>query len=200
MFGRALTSVLWGMIADRYGRKPVIMFGTMAVLVHFLVLISLIIVYWLTCERGNRIFIYYSHSILCILMNDYPRIIFNTLFGLSTTFWMAVSTRFLLGSLCCILGPMRVCLLFWISKFSSRFGLTIVFVFVYWFVECLQVSMFNDSSSGMMFWCIDMSREDQDGCSQVCQFLEFMSIVIMLYDLLSHTNSGFSPTWCDLVD
>ncbi|KAJ4706808.1 protein ZINC INDUCED FACILITATOR-LIKE 1-like [Melia azedarach] len=65
MFGRALTSVLWGMIADRYGRKPVIMFGTMAV------------------------------------------IIFNTLFGLSTTFWMAVSTRFLLGSLCCILGPMR---------------------------------------------------------------------------------------------
>jgi len=33
MFGRALTSVLWGMIADRYGRKPVILFGTVAVLV-----------------------------------------------------------------------------------------------------------------------------------------------------------------------
>ncbi|KAB5551625.1 hypothetical protein DKX38_008936 [Salix brachista] len=31
MFGRALTSVLWGMIADRYGRKPVIMFGTISV-------------------------------------------------------------------------------------------------------------------------------------------------------------------------
>ncbi|KAG6642738.1 hypothetical protein CIPAW_09G161400 [Carya illinoinensis] len=65
MFGRALTSVLWGMIADRYGRKPVIFFGTISV------------------------------------------VILNTLFGLSTNFWMAVSTRFLLGSLCGILGPMR---------------------------------------------------------------------------------------------
>ncbi|KAI9152999.1 hypothetical protein LWI28_004255 [Acer negundo] len=65
MFGRALTSVLWGVIADRYGRKPVIMFGIGAV------------------------------------------VIFNTLFGLSTNFWMAISTRFLLGSLCGILGPMR---------------------------------------------------------------------------------------------
>ncbi|XWS43001.1 hypothetical protein CRYUN_Cryun16bG0062800 [Craigia yunnanensis] len=65
MFGRALTSILWGMIADRYGRKPVILFGLLSV------------------------------------------VIFNTLFGLSTNFWVAVSTRFLLGSLCGILGPMR---------------------------------------------------------------------------------------------
>ncbi|XP_060973406.1 protein ZINC INDUCED FACILITATOR-LIKE 1-like isoform X3 [Cannabis sativa] len=65
MFGRFLTSIIWGMIADEYGRKPVMIFGTIAV------------------------------------------IIFNTLFGLSTNFWMAVSTRFLLGSLCGILGPMR---------------------------------------------------------------------------------------------
>lgn len=33
MFGRALTSVLWGMLADRYGRKPVIIFGAVSVLV-----------------------------------------------------------------------------------------------------------------------------------------------------------------------
>ncbi|XVE68383.1 hypothetical protein DITRI_Ditri09bG0064100 [Diplodiscus trichospermus] len=65
MFGRALTSMFWGMIADRYGRKPVIVFGTFSV------------------------------------------VIFNTLFGLSTNFWVAVLTRFLLGSLCGILGPMR---------------------------------------------------------------------------------------------
>ncbi|XP_052176570.1 protein ZINC INDUCED FACILITATOR 1-like isoform X2 [Diospyros lotus] len=65
MFGRALTSVLWGMVADRCGRKPVIMFGIIVV------------------------------------------VIFNTLFGLSTNFWMAISTRFLLGSLCGILGPMK---------------------------------------------------------------------------------------------
>lgn len=33
MLGRALTSILWGMIADRYGRKPVVIIGTITVLV-----------------------------------------------------------------------------------------------------------------------------------------------------------------------
>lgn len=33
MIGRALTSVFWGMVADRYGRKPVILFGILIVLV-----------------------------------------------------------------------------------------------------------------------------------------------------------------------
>lgn len=28
MLGRALTSVFWGKVADRYGRKPVIIIGT----------------------------------------------------------------------------------------------------------------------------------------------------------------------------
>ncbi|PIA48400.1 hypothetical protein AQUCO_01400777v1 [Aquilegia coerulea] len=65
MFGRVLTSVLWGMIADRYGRKPVMIFGIIVV------------------------------------------VVFNTLFGLSTSFWMAVTTRFLLGSLNGALGPIR---------------------------------------------------------------------------------------------
>ncbi|XP_030965848.1 protein ZINC INDUCED FACILITATOR-LIKE 1-like [Quercus lobata] len=65
MLGRALTSVPWGMVADRYGRKPVIIIGTVAV------------------------------------------VIFNTLFGLSVNFWMAVTTRFLLGSLNGLLGPIK---------------------------------------------------------------------------------------------
>ncbi|XP_026414233.1 protein ZINC INDUCED FACILITATOR-LIKE 1-like [Papaver somniferum] len=65
MFGRALTSYFWGVFADRYGRKPVIVFGTMIVL------------------------------------------IFNTLFGLSTNFWMAISMRFLLGCLNGLLGPIK---------------------------------------------------------------------------------------------
>ena len=34
MLGRALTSVFWGIMADRYGRKPVIIIGTIAVLVN----------------------------------------------------------------------------------------------------------------------------------------------------------------------
>ncbi|CAM8920178.1 unnamed protein product [Rhodiola kirilowii] len=38
MLGRALTSIVWGTEADRYGRKPVILFGTFSVLVdHTLV-------------------------------------------------------------------------------------------------------------------------------------------------------------------
>ncbi|KAL6868342.1 hypothetical protein ACP4OV_015187 [Aristida adscensionis] len=65
MLGRALTSIFWGFVADRIGRKPVIVFGIVSVLV------------------------------------------FNTLFGLSTQYWMALATRFLLGSLNGLLVPMR---------------------------------------------------------------------------------------------
>ncbi|XP_068658243.1 protein ZINC INDUCED FACILITATOR 1-like isoform X2 [Aristolochia californica] len=65
MLGRALTSVLWGMVADRFGRKPVVLFGSLSV------------------------------------------VVFNALFGLSSSFWMAITMRFLLGSLSGILGPIR---------------------------------------------------------------------------------------------
>ncbi|OMO60217.1 Major facilitator superfamily [Corchorus olitorius] len=65
MLGRALTSVLWGLVADRYGRKPVFIITTSSV------------------------------------------VIFNTLFGLSVNFWMAIITRFLLGSLNGLLGPIK---------------------------------------------------------------------------------------------
>ncbi|RDY13684.1 Protein ZINC INDUCED FACILITATOR-LIKE 1, partial [Mucuna pruriens] len=65
MLGRCLTSVLWGIVADRYGRKPVIVIGIVAV------------------------------------------VIFNTLFGLSTSFWMAIIMRFLSGSLNGLLGPVK---------------------------------------------------------------------------------------------
>ncbi|KAM7263706.1 hypothetical protein ACFE04_001389 [Oxalis oulophora] len=65
MLGRALTSVFWGIVADRYGRKPVIIIGTISV------------------------------------------VIFNTLFGLSVNFWMAIATRFLLGSCNGLLGPIK---------------------------------------------------------------------------------------------
>eukprot|EP00262_Sarcandra_glabra_P002348 TRINITY_DN1262_c0_g1_i6.p1 TRINITY_DN1262_c0_g1~~TRINITY_DN1262_c0_g1_i6.p1 ORF type:complete len:492 (+),score=55.64 TRINITY_DN1262_c0_g1_i6:97-1572(+) len=65
MVGRALTSIFWGVVADRYGRKPVIIIGVVSV------------------------------------------IIFNTVFGLSINFWMAVSSRFLLGCLNGLLGPIK---------------------------------------------------------------------------------------------
>ncbi|KAF0909097.1 hypothetical protein E2562_031353 [Oryza meyeriana var. granulata] len=65
MVGRALTSTVWGMVADRIGRKPVIVFG-----------------------------IFFT-------------VVFNTLFGLSKHYWMAITTRFLVGSLNGLLGPIR---------------------------------------------------------------------------------------------
>nr|CBX25238.1 hypothetical_protein [Oryza brachyantha] len=65
MIGRGFASILWGMVADRIGRKPVIIFSIFAV------------------------------------------IVFNTLFGLSTKYWMAVSTRFLLGALNGLLAPIK---------------------------------------------------------------------------------------------
>ncbi|CAL4988679.1 unnamed protein product [Urochloa decumbens] len=65
MFGRALTSILWGMLADRFGRKPVIVVGI------------------------------------------FTGLVFNTLFGLSVHYWMAIATRFLLGSFNGLLGPIR---------------------------------------------------------------------------------------------
>ncbi|KNA21820.1 hypothetical protein SOVF_040050 isoform A [Spinacia oleracea] len=65
MIGRTLTAVLWGMVADRYGRKPVMILSTFSV------------------------------------------VIFNTMFGLSTSYWMALLARLLLGAFCGTLGPMR---------------------------------------------------------------------------------------------
>uniref|UniRef100_A0A7N0TGD8 Major facilitator superfamily (MFS) profile domain-containing protein n=1 Tax=Kalanchoe fedtschenkoi TaxID=63787 RepID=A0A7N0TGD8_KALFE len=65
MVGRALSSIPWGVAADHYGRKPVIVLGTIAV------------------------------------------VIFNTLFGFSNGFWMAVTSRFLLGFLCGVFGPAK---------------------------------------------------------------------------------------------
>ncbi|CAL4989779.1 unnamed protein product [Urochloa decumbens] len=65
MLGRALTSIFWGILADRIGRKPIIVITTLSSLV------------------------------------------FNTLFGLSVHYWMAISTRFLLGFLNGSLGTIR---------------------------------------------------------------------------------------------
>ncbi|ONK78524.1 uncharacterized protein A4U43_C02F19720 [Asparagus officinalis] len=65
MFGRALTSAFWGIVADRWGRKPVMIIGITSM------------------------------------------IIFNTLFGLSVNYWMAIATRFLLGALNGIFGPIK---------------------------------------------------------------------------------------------
>ncbi|KAJ0753603.1 putative major facilitator superfamily, MFS transporter superfamily [Helianthus annuus] len=92
MIGRALTSIFWGMCADRYGRKPVIIIGTSTVFVSFSHYVSLIFEYIVLLQ----LVIFFSFSI-----------IFNTLFGFSVNYWMAIITRFLLGSLNGLLGPIR---------------------------------------------------------------------------------------------
>ncbi|XP_048550829.1 probable peptide/nitrate transporter At3g43790 [Triticum urartu] len=43
----------------------------------------------------------------CIVIRILSVIVLNTLFGLSTTYWMAILTRGLLGLLCGILGPIK---------------------------------------------------------------------------------------------
>ncbi|KAF8707176.1 hypothetical protein HU200_030422 [Digitaria exilis] len=65
MVGRAIAAIFWGILADRIGRKPVIAFSILSV------------------------------------------VIFNTLFGLSTTYWMAITTRFVLGALNGLLAPIK---------------------------------------------------------------------------------------------
>lgn len=55
-----------------------------------------------------NIWTYISISILIRELLIYLRVIFNTLFGLSTNYWMAITTRFLLGSLNGLLGPVKV--------------------------------------------------------------------------------------------
>lgn len=65
MVGGFITAAPWGWIADKYGRKPVIMSGTASIFV------------------------------------------FNSLFGFSTNFWMALVSRFLIGFFNGMLGPVR---------------------------------------------------------------------------------------------
>ncbi|RDY13686.1 Protein ZINC INDUCED FACILITATOR-LIKE 1, partial [Mucuna pruriens] len=89
MFGRCLTSVLWGIVADRYGRKSVIIIGISSV--------------WML-SLSHDVHCASSHNYQCLL--DFS-VIFNTLFGLSTSFWMAVLMRFLLGTLNGVFGPVR---------------------------------------------------------------------------------------------
>ncbi|KAJ0711626.1 putative major facilitator superfamily, MFS transporter superfamily [Helianthus annuus] len=120
MIGRALTSVFWGMCADRYGRKPVIIIGTSTVFVTFSHCVSLIFEYIVLLQLVN----FFSFSV-----------IFNTLFGFSVNYWMAIITRFLLGSLNGLLGPIRAyaCELFreehqalGLSSISASYGIGLV--------------------------------------------------------------------------
>uniref|UniRef100_A0A7N1A6S4 Major facilitator superfamily (MFS) profile domain-containing protein n=1 Tax=Kalanchoe fedtschenkoi TaxID=63787 RepID=A0A7N1A6S4_KALFE len=53
-------------------------------------------------------------------------VIFNTLFGFATNFWMAISTRFILGSLCGVLGPTRAYASEVCRKEHQALGLSIV--------------------------------------------------------------------------
>ncbi|KAG2581247.1 hypothetical protein PVAP13_6KG021000 [Panicum virgatum] len=84
MAGRALTAVIWGMVADKRGRKQVIVITLTAI------------------------------------------VIFNTLFGLSSTYWMTILTRALLGLLSGILGPIKAYATEACRKEYSHLGLSIV--------------------------------------------------------------------------
>ncbi|KAF3771751.1 ZINC INDUCED FACILITATOR 1 protein [Nymphaea thermarum] len=110
MFGRFLTSVLWGMAADRFGRKPIILLGTSSVLV--------------------------MHIFLPIIV-----IIFNLLFGFSTSFWMAISTRFLLGFFNASLGPVKV-YLYRIQIFNHKIEQSPYVILVNFLFACMWLQAY----------------------------------------------------------
>ena len=101
MLGRALGSVFWGKVADRYGRKPVIIIGTSTV-------------YGTDCPHRYLQLAFTSIWFIVEIqfLMVHCRVIFNTLFGLSLNYWMAIITRFLLGCLNGLLGPIKVISLF----------------------------------------------------------------------------------------
>ncbi|KAF5791065.1 putative major facilitator superfamily, MFS transporter superfamily [Helianthus annuus] len=125
MVGRALTSVFWGLCADRYGRKPVILIGTSTVFVTTpIVFLPMVLHKSFEC-------IVLLKLVTFILF----RVIFNTLFGFSVNYWMAIITRFLLGFLNGLLGPIKAyaCELFreehqaiGLSSVSSSWGIGLV--------------------------------------------------------------------------
>ncbi|TVU50733.1 hypothetical protein EJB05_02120, partial [Eragrostis curvula] len=75
--GRFFASFFWGVVADRIGRKPIIIFSVVSVDI----VLSLVIIL--------------------------SRVIFNTLFGLSVKYWMAITTRLILGALNGMLAPIK---------------------------------------------------------------------------------------------
>jgi MFS family permease len=107
MVGRGFSSIFWGVIADRVGRKPVITFSILSVYVR---------IYHCTTDRHSehvrRQIIYLSiyQKLIWISITDalYCRVVFSALFGLSTTYWMAIATRLVLGALNGLLAPIKV--------------------------------------------------------------------------------------------
>ncbi|WOG91048.1 hypothetical protein DCAR_0310296 [Daucus carota subsp. sativus] len=192
MFGRALTSVLWGILADRYGRKPVIIFGTISV------------------------------------------VIFNTLFGLSTSFWMAVSTRFLLGSLCGILGPMRayateVCRRehqsLGLSVISTSWGVGLVigpaiggyfaqpaenypnifseksiFGRFPYFLPCLLISLFAFLVSIISFWLPETLHIHHGNKNEQCDAADALENSMYKYRVDGVSRHGNKNEQCDAAD
>jgi len=100
--GRFLASLFWGVVADRIGRKPIIIFSVLSV--------------WAKCScsrnyTNNNALLFFNYMvtfILSLVMHYYSRVIVNTLFGLSTKYWMAITTRLILGALNGMLAPIKV--------------------------------------------------------------------------------------------
>ncbi|XP_047161107.1 protein ZINC INDUCED FACILITATOR-LIKE 1-like isoform X1 [Vigna umbellata] len=61
-----------------------------------------------------------------IIISIISVVIFNTLFALSTSFWMALIVRFLLGSLNCLIGPVKAYTTELLREEHQAFGLSTV--------------------------------------------------------------------------
>ncbi|XP_010492179.1 PREDICTED: protein ZINC INDUCED FACILITATOR 1-like [Camelina sativa] len=96
MFGRALTSLSWGMLADRYGRKPIILVGTISIAI-LNALFGLSVNFWMAI--GMR-FLLGSFNCLLGTMKAYASEIFREEY--QATAMSAVSTAWGIGL---IVGP-----------------------------------------------------------------------------------------------
>nr|GMD39935.1 protein ZINC INDUCED FACILITATOR-LIKE 1-like isoform X1 [Ipomoea batatas] len=144
MLGRALTSVVWGIIADRYGRKPVVIIGTVTVVI-FNALFGLSVNYWMA------IFTRFLLGALCGIIgtmrayaSEICRREYHAL-GIS-----AVSTAWGIGL---VIGP-AVGGYFAqpAEKYPSIFSAESFFGKFPYFLPCLMISMFALVTTVMSFW------------------------------------------------
>lgn len=103
MLGRGLTSVVLGLIADRNGGKPVIVFGIVSA---WVLRVSLFIIVKLNSNRELDS-PWLSIDMIFGLLHVH-KFVSNTLFGLTMHYSMALTARFLLCALNGLLGPVRV--------------------------------------------------------------------------------------------
>ncbi|KAF8021793.1 hypothetical protein BT93_G2049 [Corymbia citriodora subsp. variegata] len=144
MFGRALTSVFWGIMADRYGRKPVIIMGTIAVVI-FNTLFGLSVNFWMATAMR---FLLGSLNGLLGPIKAYACEMFHEEYQA-----LGISTVMIAWGIGLIIGPaLGGYLAQPAEKFPSIFSEESVFGRFPYFLPCLTISLFASVVSIASCW------------------------------------------------